>query len=201
MAGLRERQKVSTRRSLEDAALRLFAERGYDATTIEAIAEQAEVSPRTFFRYFAAKDEVLDMGWDRRQAELVSRLSALPRDLDDAAAAAWVLRTMAEDFLAERERVELRAAALASSPTLRGRAADSLLAWQATLAAVLAERAGLDHPTFAHRVTAAAAVATWVAAFGEWISDPGSDLVALLDAGYEHLHGTPLVEPGRSGSR
>ena len=91
--GLRERHKESTRRSLEDAALRLFAEQGYDATTIEAIAEAAGVSPRTFFRYFSAKDEVLDMGWRQRREQLAELLDAVPADQDDHAAAAaegWV---------------------------------------------------------------------------------------------------------------
>jgi len=186
---------VSTRRSLEDAALRLFAERGYDATTIDAIAEQAQVSPRTFFRYFGAKDEVLDMGWDQRQAELVSRLAALPTDYDDTAAAAWVLRTMAAEFVPERERLLLRAAATTSSPLLRGRVADSLLAWHATLAALLARRHGLEAPAFTHHLTASTALSAWVTALAMWLRDPATDLLALLDEGYAHLHGAPLVPP------
>src|SRR6202453_998402 len=53
---LRERKKLRTRRALADAALRLFAEQGYDATTIDELADAAEVSKSTFFRFFPAKE-------------------------------------------------------------------------------------------------------------------------------------------------
>jgi AcrR family transcriptional regulator len=57
--GLRQRKKDSSRRAIEDAAWELFAEQGYDETSINDIAERANVAPRTFFRYFPTKEAVM----------------------------------------------------------------------------------------------------------------------------------------------
>ena len=58
-AGLRQRKKDSSRRAIEDAAWELFAEQGYEETSINDIAERADVAPRTFFRYFPTKEAVM----------------------------------------------------------------------------------------------------------------------------------------------
>src|SRR6476659_1783740 len=58
-AGLRQRKKESSRRAIEDAAWELFAERGYEETSVNDIAEHADVAPRTFFRYFPTKEAVM----------------------------------------------------------------------------------------------------------------------------------------------
>jgi AcrR family transcriptional regulator len=72
--GLRERKKLRTRQAIASAALRLFAERGYEETTIADIAAAADVAPRTFFGYFPSKEDVVFAEIDDRLAEVAERL-------------------------------------------------------------------------------------------------------------------------------
>lgn len=76
--GLRERKKQRTRRAIADAALRLFAERGYEETTIADIAQAADVSPRTYFSYFPSKEDVVFAEMDDRLAEVRDGLAHRP---------------------------------------------------------------------------------------------------------------------------
>ncbi|AZG45620.1 TetR family transcriptional regulator [Gordonia insulae] len=77
--GLREKNKMRTRKAIRDAAMRLFAEQGYAQTTVEQIAREAEVSHTTFFRYFASKEQVV-LADDLEQAR-EEALAAIPPGL------------------------------------------------------------------------------------------------------------------------
>jgi AcrR family transcriptional regulator len=77
-AGLRERKKQRTRCALIDAAFALFQRKGFDATTVDEIAEAVDISPRTFFRYFASKEEVALSQVDEQLGVLVEKLAARP---------------------------------------------------------------------------------------------------------------------------
>lgn len=185
--GLREQRKRSTRQQLELAALRLFARDGFDATTVEAIAAEAQVSPRTFFRYFATKDEVLDAGRELRQARVREVAASVPAELSDLDAAIEVLALVAADFEAERDTMLLRRQAAVSSSALRGRMYDALHSWERMLTGVLAERRGVPLDDLAVGSAAATAITLWQHAVQRWLADSGSGLASHLRAGYAAL--------------
>jgi AcrR family transcriptional regulator len=92
--GLRERKKIALRERLRAIALRQFAERGYDEVTVDDIADAAEVSPRTFYRYFASKEQVLFDQWEFETQVVIDTLLARPADES-------LSRSLAEAFLAK----------------------------------------------------------------------------------------------------
>ena len=168
-SGLHERKKVKTRLAIEDAALALFEERGYEATTVDEIAARAEVSTTTFFRYFPTKADVLlgDHG-----AELPAIRQAIvdrPGPENDLVAiwqaiqAEWVSAV-------NSERTARKARIVSTSDLLTGLSYDSGQRWLAVLAEALAERNGLDpgdeRCSLAARIglgALASAVESWIA--------------------------------------
>jgi AcrR family transcriptional regulator len=80
-AGLRERKKERTHDAIRDAALELFRDKGYDGTTVDDIAAAADISPRTFFRYYANKEEVLFSKFDETLELLRDFLYAFPPEV------------------------------------------------------------------------------------------------------------------------
>jgi AcrR family transcriptional regulator len=106
--GLRERKKQRTREQIAEAAMRLFAERGYQATTIADIAAAADVAPRTFFAYFPSKEAVVFNNVDRDLALLASALGdRLPGETAFDALRRWI-DAMFDQWLAEEDEARLR---------------------------------------------------------------------------------------------
>jgi len=153
--GLRERKKARTRAALRDHGLRLFREQGYAATTIEQIAEAAEVSPSTFFRYFPSKESVLLA--DDLDPVMLEALARQPANLSPLAAvrkaAEATFATMSEDQW-EVERTPQRL--MFSIPEIKSAHYDEYYRTVRTLAEALSRRLGRDRDDFELRVFAGA---------------------------------------------
>lgn len=175
IVGLRERKKLATRRRIVDAALHRFAERGYEATTVEEIAAEADVSVTTFFRYFRAKDEVLFVDADRWGPEFRTAIEERPANEPDLVAIYHALRVFHESGGdADDPRRLQRHKVVAETPVLRGRAYDVARRWQRDVAAVLAERQGVTPDAREPRLAAAVAYAIVSFADDEWSAHGGS---------------------------
>jgi AcrR family transcriptional regulator len=190
--GLRERKKAKTRASIREHALRLFREHGYAATTVEQIAEAAEVSPATFYRYFPTKEDVVLQ--DDLDLLTVDAFEAQPPGLGPiaamrAAAAATFAAMTPEDRERLRETTELTFA----TPEVRARALDELARTIQAMAEAVARRAGRDPADFAVRNLAGAMTGVMMAAAMPLLEDPSADMFAAIDAGLAHLEaGLPL---------
>jgi mycofactocin system transcriptional regulator len=178
---------MTTRLEIERVAFALFADRGFDETTVEDIAAAAGISRRTFFRYFASKNDVV---WGDFDAGLQHFADAL--DAADAGQP-WMdaLRLAVVDFNSldpelvplHRDRMEL----ILHVPALQAYATLMYARWRDVVTRFVAERTGAKsdelHPRLVGHTTLAAAVA----AYEQWLAEPGTDLAVLLDAAMQLL--------------
>jgi AcrR family transcriptional regulator len=176
---LRDRKKGRTRRVIQAEALRLFAEQGFEATTVEQIAAAAEVAPRTFFRYFATKDEVVF--WPEYQPMLASFVAARPADEPAVEAVTHALVDGLAAFSdQDRDRVLDRLKLAFGTPALYPRLWQQQARSAVGVAQVLAGRLGARPEDLEVRALAAAiAAALWVAV-EEWQAHDGHEELGFL---------------------
>jgi len=153
--GLRERKKARTRASLREHALRLFAEQGYQATTVEQIAAAAEVSPSTFFRYFPTKEDLVLQ--DDMDTRLMAAFEQQPPGLGPIAAVRAAVRQMLDsytgadlDIIRESTRLSM------TVPEIRARALDEFARAIGAMTETVAKRAGRPTDDLAVRTVAGA---------------------------------------------
>ncbi|MFD3498361.1 TetR/AcrR family transcriptional regulator [Streptomyces sp. NPDC058676] len=139
--GLRERKKIKTRTAIRDATYALIQEQGYDATTIEQIAERAEVSPSTVFRYFPTKEDIVLT--DEYDAVLLEELRARPADEPWADSLRYVMRKAIGLGAAEEPDVtRMRSRLMVEVPAVRARMMESMSVTGRLLASAVAARTG-----------------------------------------------------------
>jgi AcrR family transcriptional regulator len=184
---LRERKKQKTRWAIQEHALRLFAEQGYDATTVEQIAAAAEISPSTFFRYFPTKEDVVIQ--DEYDPLLSAGMTAAPAELSPLAALRYAIdeafRQVDDEELA---RIQERMRLIMSVPALRARALENLADSVQLLAVPFAQRLGRDPADYAIRSLAGAVIGMILVATETWIhTDSDRSFVALVNESLVHL--------------
>jgi AcrR family transcriptional regulator len=191
VGGLRERKKARTREALQEAALDLFTRRGFDGTTVEEIADACEVSPRTFFRYFPTKEDVLFADSDARRDRLLAVLADQPPARPTFAALEAAMRALARDYRDDRAALVARSKVFQGSPQLQAYKAEHQHGWEAAVVDAL-ERRAVEHgePVAREELQLIAAVATAAmrVSLDGWIADAdGPDLDVRLDDAFGRL--------------
>jgi AcrR family transcriptional regulator len=200
-AGRRERKKQRTREALVDSAFRLFADKGFEATTVEEIADAVDVSSRTFFRYFASKEDVVLTFQEEQFAAMTEAFTARPGDepvitaLRNAAVS--VLRACEDGaFGFDPERFGCLQQLMESSPAVFGSSLEHGQKKHAEMTRLVAERMGVDPGTdLRPHVVASAVNSVFHTAFellssgtvqAERFSDVLSDLLRLAEDGINY---------------
>jgi AcrR family transcriptional regulator len=165
---------------IQAEALRLFTEKGFEATTIEEIAAAADVAPRTFFRYFPAKEEVVF--WPVYRPLLGGLMAARPDESAVQALCHAIVDGLSTFYDQDRERVLDRIKLAFRTPALHPRLRQEQATSARAMAAVLAQRLGMSPDHLEVRAMAAAvAAALWVAV-EEWQAAGGQvELGPLID--------------------
>ena len=171
--GLRERKKNATRQALHEAALRLAIEHGAERVTVEAIADDAGVSRRTFSNYFASKEQALLHGDQQRMRVLIDAVHDRP-----AAEGPWTALTNAAEELHQGLReldpqTVVRGRLVRSQPALAAQQVNIFAALERELAAEVAGRLAEPDPTGVRaRLTAAAFLAALRVSLNVWLDQP-----------------------------
>jgi AcrR family transcriptional regulator len=187
--GLRERKKQQTRETIERAALQLFAERGYEQTTLADIAEAADVSPRTIFSYFDGKEDILfchESASVEAVREMLARRPAGATTVD-------ALREFVSTLPVHDEDAELRRTIIAASPDLNMRKRAHIAGFDEVLTESIAKDLGAGPGDLRPALVAASMTAAFTA-MSEGLEEPGDasqheDAMRILDEVLEFLQG------------
>lgn len=194
--GLRERKKLKTRQAIRTATYALIEEQGYDATTIEQIADRAEVSPSTVFRYFPTKEDIVLT--DEYDEIMLEELRARPVDEPWMDSLRHVMhKALALGMTDEPEVSRLRARLGVEVPAVRARMMESMSEAGLLIRQAIAARTGLDQDSLEVRVFAMSLMGGLMEVSLYWAENGCTgELSDLMDQAMDVLeHGLPTKNP------
>ncbi|MFI5043735.1 MAG: TetR family transcriptional regulator [Acidimicrobiales bacterium] len=175
--------------ALVRAALEQFAVEGFENVNIEDIVSACDVSPRTFFRYFSTKEDVLFADADEKRRNLVEILEAQPDDIPPLRALQVAISTLCGEYEDQRELLLLRHRTITTTPALRGRQAERTHSWESTVVDEM-RRTGRAGPMsdLDLRLLVAVAVTALRVSTEQWINDENpADLRTLVDSTFDKI--------------
>ncbi|MET9085050.1 TetR/AcrR family transcriptional regulator [Streptomyces sp. NPDC004237] len=190
--GLRERKKIKTREAIRTAMYTLVDEQGYDATTIEQIAERAEVSPSTVFRYFPTKEDIVLT--DEYDPIILEELRSRPADEPWPDSLRFVMHRAITLGMKDPHAVSrLRTRLMVEVPAVRSRMLESMSETGRMLCQAIGERTGRDPGSLEVRVYAMSIIGGLMETSMYWAEqDHEPDFDALVDRALNVIeHGLP----------
>jgi TetR/AcrR family transcriptional regulator, regulator of mycofactocin system len=180
------RPPSTTREEIEAVALDLFAERGFEATTVDDIAAAVGVGRRTLFRYFDSKNDIAwgDFDW------VMERLRAALEARDDQPPMEALRGAVVESNSYPADQLpglRIRMTMITRTPALQAHSALRYAAWRAVVAEWAAGRRGEDRDDLLPRAIGYAALGSALSSFERWADNESEDLLALLDAAFVAL--------------
>jgi AcrR family transcriptional regulator len=193
--GLRERKKLRTRETIIEAALALFAEQGFEDTTISEIADAAEIAPRTFFAYFPCKEDVVFADFPEMIEAVLTRLHDRPTEESVVEAMRSIHLAAIEHPAPDEERHKLQQQLIRDTEALAARNRDICGSFQEALANAL-------HDDLGDELQARMVAAAMVAAFtGIDKVESGEDKMALVDQALDFVRGGISSRQAATGAR
>ncbi len=183
----RGRPPSTTHAEVARVALELFAQDGFDETTVDAVADAVGLNRRSLFRYFASKNDIVwgDFDW------VLDRLRTL---LDAADPDAPLMQALGDAVVASNgyepeqlPELRIRMTLITSVPSLQAHSMLRYAAWRNVIAEFVARRLGVALDSLVPQLVGHAALGTSMAAFQQWVSDPHGDLEQLLREAYRLL--------------
>jgi AcrR family transcriptional regulator len=181
---INERKRQAVRTFLSDVALQLLTDRDFESVTVDEIAAAAGVSRRSFFRYFASKEDVVLQYLDQMAERLRDAIAARPPAESPVAAVHAALRPTVAAYAADANRTLAVVRLLQRSPALRARELESRQRLRELVAQAIGRRLGLDHRAdLRPRLLAGIALVPFDVAITTWVEGrAGDDVHAILDA-------------------
>lgn len=175
------RRPATSRSDLERLAFALFAERGFDATSVEDIASAAGIGRRTFFRYYPSKSDLVWGDFEHELDRLRSWLSAVPPELEMMEAVHQAVMDFNRLPPGEVGRHRHRLSMILGVPTLLANSTLRFAEWREVVAEFAAGRLELAPHALLPQVIGYSALGATLAAYEQWLRDPDADLSTLLD--------------------
>jgi len=174
------RRPVTSRNEIEHIALDLFSARGFDSTTVDDVAHAAGIGRRTFFRYYASKNDVPWGAFDEMLERMRARFAALPADIPVMAGIRETVLDFNDIPVDERPWHRQRLRLILETPTLQAHSALRYAEWRRVVADYVGERLGQPPTALLPRTLGHVCLGAALSAYEQWLAQEDAELRDLL---------------------